>query len=219
MGEIIMNKTIVMAAVIGLLASAAQATTIGNLGSENSTIMSWGLPDTAAYGQTFTLGSSATVNDVTFRINDFGTAISYTLNIFAWGGNMTTGSALFSIAGLTNGVNGMTSVTTSAGNTLLGAGQYVAFLEAASSGSANWGSVGYTDSYAGGAFVFQNNGGDVSQYGTSDWSTDWQGAGSDLAFAINTDAAQPPAVPLPAGVSLLGGALAMLTSFARRRRS
>lgn len=212
-----MRKFLLTSAILAVMATGASAGTVSTLGSEDSQIIYWGLPDTAAYGQTFTLGSAATVNDVTFRIDDFGASVSYVLNIFAWDGSKTSGSALWSAGGSTSGVAGMTTILTSAGNTLLGAGQFVAFLQATSTGSTAWGSVAGSDAYAGGAFVFQNNGGDQSQWGTVNWSTDWQGPGYDLAFAINYD--DVAAVPLPAGLPLLAAGIGGLFALRRRRRA
>ncbi|MFN4128200.1 MAG: VPLPA-CTERM sorting domain-containing protein, partial [Paracoccaceae bacterium] len=101
------------------------------------------------------------------------------------------------------------------GNVMLGAGQYVAFLQATSDGYTSWGSVA-ADAYAGGAFVFQNNNGDESQFGQSAWTSNWQGAGSDLAFSMTFDE-NISTVRLPAGGLLLIGALGGLAALRRRK--
>lgn len=202
----------------GLAVSTAQATTLTTLPQENDVIYSWGLPDTAAYGQTFTLGSAATLNNFAFRINDLGTSIDFVAYVFGWDTDRTVGSALLSVAGATLGSDAMTTISVAAGNLALGAGQYVAFLQAKSNGDAGWGSVSGSDAYSGGAFVFQNNTGDESQFGTVAWESNWQGPGSDLAFSIKFDAPPPSAIPLPAGLPLMVLALGGLGLAARRKR-
>jgi hypothetical protein len=203
-----------MLVVAALSASPVWATTVSTLPQENSTIYSWGLPDTAAYGQTFTVGASENLNAFSFRINDGGTAIGYVAYLFKWSGVGTVGGALLNIAGATVGVASMQTETVAAGSVALSAGQYVFFLQATSAGSANWGSVTGGSVYSGGAFVFQNNTGDINGFGNG-WNTDWQGPGSDLAFSYTTSVS---AVPLPAALPLLGFALGGL-GFARRRKA
>lgn len=207
-----MRHLVLTTATLALLATGAQSATITTIPDEDSAILPWGLPDTAAFGQTFTLASGGTVNDVTFRINDFGTSISFLAYLFAWDGTKTSGAALSSVAGTTAGSVARTGVTVSLGNVLVAAGQYVAFFQATSNGFAEWGSAPNT-SYAGVDFVFQNNGGDGSQFGT----TDWENPGIDLAFAIRYDEAVAP-IPLPAGLPLLAAGLGMMGLVARRRK-
>lgn len=202
--------------VLAVGVGTAQAASVSTLAQENSTISSWGLPDTAAYGQTFTLGAASVLNSLSFRINDGGTAVDFSAFIFAWGGDRTTGAALFSTGGATAGAASMETVTVGLGNTAVAPGQYVAFFQATSAGSSSWGSVAGLDAYAGGAFVFQNNTGNQGLFGTSPWSTNWQGPGSDLAFELTYDSPRP--IPLPAALPLMLVALGGLGIAARRRR-
>ncbi len=206
-------KKYLISAALGLFATFSNASVISTLAEENGTISSWGLPDTAAYGQTFSLDTDAVLNNVVFRINDEGTAITYDLNIFAWAGNIATGSVLGSASGSTMGVDAMQSVDTSLGALALSAGNYVAFYQASSDGSVDWGSV-LSDAYDGGRFVFQNNGGDTSQWTTSSWTVDWQGPGFDLAFELDFDNAE---IPVSAPTSLLFTGLALCGLFLGRR--
>lgn len=210
-----MKNTLAVSAALLFAANVAGAATISTLSQENSLIAPWGLPNTAAYGQTFTLGAADTLDDVTFRINDRGTAISYDLLIYGWTGATATGAALASVSGSTAGVNAMSSVTTSAGGVSLSAGSYVALLQATSAGSSNWGSVSGSDAYAGGAFVYQNNGGDVSQLVGGLFNSDHQGPGYDLAFEMNFGGA--PAVPLPAALPLLLAGFGAMGLMGRRK--
>jgi hypothetical protein len=73
-----------LAAALLALATAtpAAALTVSTLADRDSTAFSWGLPDTAAYGQTFSLAGAENITDFTFVINDGGTSISYDSFIF-----------------------------------------------------------------------------------------------------------------------------------------
>jgi hypothetical protein len=158
----------------------AMAQNISTLGSESSTLQPWGLPNTAAYGQTFTVANAGRLDRVTFRIND-SVGIGYDLRIFAWDPvlNRVIGPSLGSVAGTTPGAGVMSSVVVDTGGVALpSAGQYVAFLQATSNGSSNWGTA--DDSYAGGGYVFQNNSGDTSQWSGTGWAT----SNIDMAFAL-----------------------------------
>ncbi|MDO9640210.1 MAG: VPLPA-CTERM sorting domain-containing protein [Pseudotabrizicola sp.] len=210
------TPTLIAAALSIGLSGNANAATISTLADENSTIYSWGLPDTAAYGQTFSVMALSVLNAFSFRVNDFGLSMDFQANVFSWDGFKTVGSAIFSTMGATIGSASMQTVTVNTGTTALGSGQYVAFLQALTEGNARWGSVAGVDSYAGGAFVFQNNTGDTSLWGVSNWTSNWQGVGSDLAFEVVLDAVAP--VPLPAGGVLLLTALAA-TAVLRRRKN
>lgn len=199
------------------LATAASAATIDTLAGQNSAISSWGLPNTASYGQTFTLDTDASLTDVLFRINDYGNAVSYDLHVLAWDGTRASGSSLGSVSGTTAGVVGMRDVSIATGGFTLGAGSYVAFLQATSRGMTSWGSVAMSDAYSGGEFVFQNNGGDTSLWTTTDWRGDWQGANSDLAFRIDYEEIAP--IPVAPALPLLATGLAALVLLRRRAKA
>lgn len=215
-----MRMSVAAASVAAMLIAvpAGASTVISTLALENDDIYWWGLPNTAAYGQTFTLAAPASFNEVQFRINDLGEAIDFTGYLFSWSGNSVTGSALGAVNGTTAGQSGMETVTVDFGAVDLLAGEYVAFLQATSvtASLSRWGSVNGMDAYAGGLFVYQNNDGDISQI-TGPWIPDYQGSGYDLAFAITLDREAPGVIPLPAGLPLLLGALGLLGLAARRR--
>ncbi len=203
-------KRLLALAVLSLgFSLSSQATVITTLASEDSTISSWGLPDTAAYGQTFNLASAADLNSVLFRIDDNGVVINYDLHIFSWSGNIATGASLASASGSTTGVSGMSSISSSVGSLALAAGDYVAFFQATSNGAAMWGSNGSSDVYAGGEFVFQNNSGDTSEWTTSAWNTDWEGTDFDTAFELVFDRDSNP-IPAPATIALFALGLGAL---------
>jgi Autotransporter beta-domain len=170
-----------------MLSGAAWGQDISTLASESSTLSPWGLPDTAAYGQTFTVGSATRLGNVVFRINDRGTAITYQMRVFAWdaANRRVVGPSLASTSGSSAGAAAMTSVSTNTSATLSGAGQYVVFLQATSNGSSIWGTAPGA-SYGGGDLVFQNNGGDTGQWSTVAWFVaDDRFVSLDMAFALS----------------------------------
>ncbi len=93
-----MKNLICSAVLVAGMATAASASSISTLADEDNIIQPWGLPDTAAYGQTFTTSSAGSLDNVTFRINDLGTSTSFDLQVFAWGGSMATGASLGTVS-------------------------------------------------------------------------------------------------------------------------
>lgn len=154
---------------------------ISTLEGESSTIASWGLPDTSAYGQTFTISEALDLSTVTFRINDRGNSINYDLYVYAWDAESAsaTGEVLATGSGSTAGTDEMADVVTATSGGLE-AGEYIVLLQATSDGSAYWGSSS-DEIYADGSFVYQNNSDDASQHTASSWSL-WYG--SDLAYEL-----------------------------------
>jgi hypothetical protein len=163
------------------LVAPAIAQDVSTLASESGGLSSWGLPNTAAYGQTFTVANATRLDTVTFRIRD-NVGIGYDLQVFAWDptARRVTGSSLGSTSGTTPGTGSMSSVVIDTGGVQLpSAGQYVAFLQATSNGPATWGTAG--DSYAGNSYVYQNNGGNTASWASSGWAVS---SATDMAFAL-----------------------------------
>lgn len=152
-------------------------------------ISSWGVPNTATYGQTITPTAGQTrLSGFTFNLFQAGgaTAPQYQAFVYAWDGTNSriTGSALFT-SGVFTAPTGaaFTPVSINTGTVVLTPGQqYVLFLTTStvsgqSEGNYRWGSVNNA-TYAGGRFVFRNNGTDFSQLSTTSWSF----INEDLAF-------------------------------------
>ena len=203
---------------LSLATAAASAATISTLGAEDSTIGSWGTGATSAYGQSFTFAADVDFESVTFRINS-GAAINYDAYLYEMTGaaftDVTTGGVIASVSGVAGGTGTMGSYTADFGSVALGAGTYAVFFQATGGGaSSNWGRTLSDDAYAGGTFLFQNNGGDASQL---NGGTLGFGNFGDLAFEITYDSIVAP-VPLPATALLLALPLAGL-GFAGRRRA
>lgn len=185
---------VVLSAAVLLLTNAASvgAQTIDTTPSWNGTssIGSWGVVNTATYGQTITATSqTTTLNSFSFYLQGAsGADAQCRAYIYAWDGTKATGSAIYASGVMTiANVNSFTQVTVNTGGVALsGNQQYVVLLTTSNEqpGQANsafrWGSV--SDSvYLGGSFVFLNNGNDISQLTTSSWSN-W--ISSDLAFVM-----------------------------------
>lgn len=202
---------ILAAAALSLgLASSASALTIqtpviDTFAQQNTTMSSWGYgPATERYGQTFTLSGISQIDSFDFLINDTGTAITYNAFIYEWNGSDIVGAALHQSSGVTAGVNGLATVSTSTNLSVVG-GQYIAFLEATGAGFAEFGSVFGADALAGGQFVFQDTFAPQQRLAPPTWGTNPQDPSWDLAFRLNDSGPAP--VPVPAAFPLLAGAL------------
>jgi uncharacterized protein with beta-barrel porin domain len=178
------------AAIASIACVAAPALAdIDTMPSWNGTsfISSFGVPNTATYGQTIT---ATTLNS---RLNSFsfqlylqgGVASQYQAYVYQWNGTKITGSALYTSA-ITNGPSAAayTTVSFNTGGIMLTPGQqYVLFLTTStitgqSSGSYRWGSLTNDSTYTGGNFVFMNNTTDFSLLSANAWSV----INEDLAF-------------------------------------
>jgi hypothetical protein len=154
-----------------------------------SFISSWGVPNTATYGQTITPTASQTrLSSFTFQLyQSFGTAPQYQAYVYQWDATnrRITGSALFTSSVFTAPTGAtFTPVTINTGNVVLTPGQqYVLFLTTSTvTGQANgtyrYGSLTSNTTYGGGQFVFQNNGTSFNNLSTNPWSF----IPEDLAF-------------------------------------
>lgn len=161
-----------------------------------TSIQSWGVTDTATYGQTITPTASQTrLNAFTFDLaRTGGTAPQYQAFVYEFNSttNRIVGPALFASGVLTAPAGtGFTPVTINTGNVTLAAGkQYVLFLSTSNqqpqaNSSYKYGQVGNNTAYAGGQFVFNNNGANFANLSTTNWST----IAEDLAFTAFLSAA------------------------------
>tara|TARA_R110002124_G_scaffold151060_3_gene317862 strand:- start:607 stop:1248 length:642 start_codon:yes stop_codon:yes gene_type:complete len=209
-----MKHFLISSALLLAMGTTAGATTISNVADENAVINSWGSTGTHFYGQTFTLGEASFLDSVLFRIDDGGVATNFDLHVYAWNGTTTTGANLAGAGGATAGVSGMNDVSVSAGGITLGVGQFLIGYQALSGGNSQpWGAVDDdSGGFAGGEFVFQNNGGNAASLLGGSFST-WYIEDTAFSFELTPVAA----VPLPAGGLLLMGGLGGL-ALARRRK-
>lgn len=191
----------------------------------NSSISSFGEPNTATYGQTFTAGSETSLDSFTFYLNDRENPdfTDFEAFVMGWDGEKATGSILYQSEPLSttnnNGSDGFEEFTiNTAGVTLNSGSQYVAFFSASNLfdsvfGNSIWG-ITYNDIYSGGQFVFINNGSNFSSL-TSDA---WFGLeNSDLAFSM-TFSDGSVSVPEPGTLALLMLGLAGM-GYSRKKKT
>ncbi len=159
----------------------------------SSNVQSFGCPNTTTYGQVVTAPAKVkSLKKYSFYLNDFAIPGSMVVRgeVYAWNGTTATGSALSETAPrtLSYGDSAFHTETFKTGGAAVKAGsQYVIFLsidkdfESCTNPYTNgWASVADT-TYTGGTFVYQNNGGDESQWAGGAWNT----FGIDLAFRAN----------------------------------
>ena len=220
-----MKKTFLVAAALLAATSVAGAqTTIGAPGGAG--VSTFGKPNTQTYGQTFTVPTNG---DTSLDAFSFWLGASSTLNfrgyVYAWDNvaSRATGSALFTSAiasAPTSASGGFQQVITSTGGlSLTGGAMYVAFLSTsgvAGTGGISW-ELSATSPYAGGMFVYANNGENTAAWTGQSWDNF---GGSDVRFEMQFSAGQVSAVPEPATVALSAtGLLALggLGALGRRR--
>jgi outer membrane autotransporter protein len=154
-------------------------------------ISSWGMPNTATYGQTITptgLGQSR-LTGFTFELfQQSGTPPQYQAFVFQWDAtnNRITGPALFTSGILTAPAGAAfvaVNIPTPGGVALNPGTQYVLMFTTSSVSQVNtsayrWGALTNNTTYPGGQFVFNNNGTNFGSLSTTNWSF----IAEDLAF-------------------------------------
>jgi hypothetical protein len=200
------NLQLVVPALLLTASGALRAdTVIDTAPSWNGTdyVYPFGVPNSQTYGQTITVPTDNVLDSFSFYM-DLPSNLTFSGYVFQWNGSSATGPELFkSVATTTTGSGTFEHITFDTGGLALTAGQqYVLF--ASTSEYANpgigfnelcsivleggcWGQVG-SDVYAGGEFVFINNGTDISQWTSTPWGRGALPPGWDLAF----DATLPP---------------------------
>jgi hypothetical protein len=207
----------VIGIILLFLVGSVQAEVISTISDWNgsSFVAPFGEAETATYGQTFSLSTTARMNSFTFYLDDAldPAAIDFQAYVFSWDDslNKIAGSSLFTSSAMSTtnngGADGFEEFAINTGGITLSAGQYVAFFTASNlfDGTSGTGKMGFThaDAYTGGNLVYMNNGSDFAALSSSSWS-EWADE-SDLAFTVTTTA-----VPIPAAVWLMFSALAVL---------
>lgn len=210
-----MKKIALIAVALAGVHSAFALTTISTLASENGTISTYGVPNTATYGQTF-IAPSATdtvLDSVQFKIDPLGTGdVNVRLHVGTWTGTKV-GSLIYtgSLVTLGSGLGWTNVVYSNLGINVVHNQAYVAFASVSNDyigGTAQWASS-TAASYGNGTFVFLNNGNDAGQWTTTNWTS----AGIDATFEMNF----VNAIPEPTTMSLLALGAAGLIAKRRRR--
>lgn len=148
-------------------------------------ISSFGMPDTATYGQTISMTESAILTQFSFFIKVLPTTV-FRGHVFAWDGSKATGDPLFEGGPMstTQDANFEEVVFDIPDGIALDEGQqYVLFAStsqdpAQPNSAGKWGAVIPNTVYNGGQFVYLNNGADPTKW----TSTAWSPIAQDLAF-------------------------------------
>ncbi|WP_017653569.1 PEP-CTERM sorting domain-containing protein [Fortiea contorta] len=200
--------------------STVQAATIDTTPSWNGSteISSFGEPDTATYGQTFTVGTDNIINSFTFYLKN-NPGVDFAGYIAAWDGTKAQGPILYNSGVRSTGAGGgfQEFAFNTGGIALTSGAQYVAFLSASNFFDGNFATttLGYLgqDVYPGGGFVFLNNGSDFSQLTTTAWQTFIGDGVDDTAFKASFNAQ-----PVPEPLTILGTMTAAGLGVAMRRK-
>ncbi len=213
---------------LGLVVPAsAGASTISAGGG--SFVQSWGKdagnPNTQTYGQTITAPADSVLTDFSFWLGRTSTnfpvptdpSLDFMAYVYSWneGLSMAEGPALFTSGVFTHNASTSTPFTqytfVTGGLALTPGNTYALFLS--TSGLAGLGHVQWEaatlDEYAGGHFIFLNNGEDTGQWTTAVWGS---GIASDLHFEANFS---DRSVPEPTTLLLLGTGFGV--AFVRRK--
>lgn len=210
-----MKAPLVCLAVTGLASAGMGQTVYDSISPWDGTtdVFSWGDPNTATYGQTFSVPQNGdnVLQSFTLAIRDAGVPIDHDAAIYEWDGNKATGAALFTTFGTTDGTGSFQLAMYNTGGVALNPTKtYVAFLSASNyfptGGGGSWGQPQNQDFIPGGEFVFMNNGANFGDLFVNDWSQGFLGPNNDVA-------AEFVFVPAPGAIALLG-----LGGFAAARR-
>src|SRR6478735_231211 len=81
---------------LGFTAAPAMAQDINTVGAFSGDIGSFGTPNTATYGQTFTVGAENALNAFTMYLDGgSGSPLNFRAYVYAWNGDRAVGNALF----------------------------------------------------------------------------------------------------------------------------
>jgi len=190
------------------LSVPAGAQTIDTIPQWNGTssISSWGVTDTATYGQTFTpTAAQIRLSSFTMELaQTSGTAPQYQAFVYQFANNKIVGPALFT-SGVFTAPSGaaFTPVTINTGSVVLSPGQqYVLFLtttnqQPQANSSYRYGALTTNTAIPNGQFVFQNNGATFGNLITNNWSS----ISEDLAMTIVLNGFLSPGLPAGAPIN------------------
>jgi hypothetical protein len=192
------------------LAAPAYADNIDTIPQWNgsSFISSYGVTDTATYGQTFTPSATQTrLTSFTVEIGFASAPIASQAFVYQWDSvnQRIVGPALYS-SGTINVASGagFAAVTVNTGSVVLTPGQqYVVFLSTsnlqtgAPNSSSRWGALTNNTAIPNGQFVFQNNASVFGNLSTVSWSN----IAEDLAITLQLNGFLSPLLPAKAPIN------------------
>lgn len=215
------SVAIFASAILGF-ASGASASVIDTTGGSGGSISPFGSPNTATYGQTFTVGSDHFLNSFSLFLNgrQGGSTLDLRGYIASWDGSKAS-SILYTSTTQIMGVSGAGqefAFNTGALDLQIGS-KYVAFLSvsqlAAQAGS-TFTMQGTGNNYAGGDFVYYNNSTNFSSLTTNNWDCQECGFG-DVMFKAAFSPEGNGQVPEPGSIALIG--LGLMGLVAARRKA
>lgn len=202
-------------------AGTAHAGVIDSTGHPGN-VGNFGEPNTATYGQTFSLAGNHALNSFSLYLTgEIFAPVHFKAYVYEWNGAHATGAALYASGAQSFGGAGPGSAKEFAFNTgslsLVGGKTYVAFLS--TSGlfdnvlSTARMPIAPNDAIAGGSFVYINNGNVFDRV----TDTMWNSRDHDVWFKASYDGGTAADVPLPATLPLLGAGLLALGLVRRRK--
>ena len=159
----------------------------------------------ATYGQTIFVSAPDTILDSFSFLLKIPSTLAFAGYVYAWDGFKASGSPLFqSTQRSTSGSESFEEVVFNTGGLHLApAASYVLFASVSSfipghSGTGSFAQPQNQDIYAGGVFVWLNNGSDTGLWTSQNWIQNFLGVGADLTFkAVFSSNAPPPTDPPP----------------------
>lgn len=203
---------------LGAAASAQTISTYPNWDG-SSGISPFGNSNTSTYGQTLTAPALSFLKSYkTSFLYNTGDPFSFRFYVAAWdeATNRIVGGLLYESGDVTSAASGagFVSYTFNTNLALTPGSRYVAFTSTSTQlyrpGGLDSQAFIFSDAYAGGKFVYQNNGTDFSSLASSAWDTGF--SYGDTAFEASFQA-----VPEPASLAILAlGTLGLLRRRAKR---
>lgn len=183
----------------------------------------FGAPNTATYGQTLSVGTDNVLNSFSLFLlgRQGGSPLDFRGYVGAWDGQKAT-SILYTSETLTMGTDGLSRefIFDTGTLSLLTGSKYVLFLsisDLAPQEPSGYTMPGTGNTYAGGDFVFHNNGTDFASLTRDEWDCT-ECFNSDAAFRATLSAGNSGQIPEPGSLALLGFGVLGIAA-ARRARS